>query len=154
MGPKNARSAMQSHGIIAANEESPMRTLAIAAATILAGLATSASAQTYYERPYDRAYAYGDDRVVIDARPQECYNPRAGHFEAVRPGEYQGDLDMGNCRFIGYARDDRRDYRERREWREARREECWNPHARHYEEVRPGEVQDDLDYGRCRIFRG
>lgn len=31
-----------------------------------------------------------------------------------------------------------------------RAEECWNPHARHYEAVRPGERQDDLDFSRCR----
>jgi len=28
--------------------------------------------------------------------------------------------------------------------------ECWNPHAGHFEGVRPGERQDDLDYARCR----
>jgi hypothetical protein len=117
-----------------------MKTLALAAATLLAGLATSVSAQTYYDR----------DGRVIDARPQECFNPRAGHFERVRPGEVQNDLDFGNCRFLGYREDDRV---VRREWREAR-EECWNPRARHFEEVRRGEVQDDLDFGRCRILRG
>jgi hypothetical protein len=30
----------------------------------------------------------------------ECWNPRAGHFERVRPGEYQGDLDFGRCRRV------------------------------------------------------
>jgi hypothetical protein len=69
-----------------------------------------------------------------------------------RCGEYQNDLDFGNCRVIGW-RGDEREYR-RRDWREASREECWNPRARHYEEVRRGEVQDDLDFGRCRILRG
>jgi hypothetical protein len=28
--------------------------------------------------------------------------------------------------------------------------ECWNPHAGHFEGVRPGEVQNDLDFSRCR----
>ena len=28
--------------------------------------------------------------------------------------------------------------------------ECWNPHAGHFEGVRPNEVQDDLDFSRCR----
>jgi len=28
--------------------------------------------------------------------------------------------------------------------------ECWNPHAGHFEGVRPGERQDDLDFSRCR----
>src|SRR5947209_6054331 len=30
------------------------------------------------------------------------------------------------------------------------RQECWNPHARHFEAVRPTERQDDLDFSRCR----
>ena len=139
-----------------------MKILALAAATVVAGLSATASAQTYYDRAYDRPvydnrayYAERDPR--FDARPQECWNPRAGHFEMVRPGEVQGDLDYGNCRFVGY-RDDRvyrddRAYRERREWREAR-QECWNPRARHFEEVRAGEEQNDLDFNRCRILRG
>jgi len=41
-------------------------------------------------------------------------------------------------------------YREYRESRNTARE-CWNPRARHYENVREGEFQDDLDYGRCRV---
>jgi hypothetical protein len=131
-----------------------MKTIAIAAATLLAGIATSVSAQTYYyDRGYDRSY----DRYA-DAGDRECFNPRAGHFERVRPGERQEDLDFRRCRAVGYSgfvAEEQPVYREeRREWREARREECWNPRARHYEEVRPGERQDDLDYGRCRIFRG
>ena len=32
--------------------------------------------------------------------------------------------------------------------------ECWNPRARHFERVRPGERQDDLDFSRCRSLRG
>jgi hypothetical protein len=135
-----------------------MKILALAAATVVAGLSTSVSAQTYYDRSYEpyrdnRAYYADRDARVVDSRPQECYNPRAGHFEMVRPGEAQGDLDFGNCRGVGY-RDDRAYREERRDWREAQREECWNPRARHYEEVRRGEQQDDLDYGRCRILRG
>jgi hypothetical protein len=134
-----------------------MKILALAAASVVAGLSTTASAQTYYDRPYDRpaydnrAYYADRDPRVVDARPQECYNPRAGHFEMVRPGEVQGDLDFGNCRLVGY-RDDRA-YRERREWREAR-QECWNPRAGHFEMVRPGDEQNDLDFNRCRILRG
>ena len=33
------------------------------------------------------------------------------------------------------------------------REECWNPRAGHFEEVRRGEYQNDLDYRRCRVAR-
>ena len=49
-------------------------------------------------------------------------------------------------------RDDDR-YRDER-WRDPRFAqgdwECWNPHAGHFEGVRPGEVQNDLDFSRCR----
>ncbi len=31
------------------------------------------------------------------------------------------------------------------------RYECWNPHAGHFEGVRPGDIQDDLDFSRCRL---
>ena len=115
-----------------------MKTLAIAAATILAGLAMSASAQTYERPSYDRA------------ADQECFNPRNGSFERVRPGETQNDLDFRRCHFVGYALPEMRERPQTRE----RRQECWNPRARHYEEVRPGESQDDLDFDRCRLVRG
>jgi hypothetical protein len=39
-------------------------------------------------------------------------------------------------------------------YRDASGQECWNPHARHFEAVRPGERQDDLDFSRCRSERG
>ena len=157
-----------------------MKTLAIAAATILAGWAANASAQTYdrpsYDRPsYDRAVdqecfnprAGHFERVrpgetqndldfrrcrAVDTREQECFNPRAGNFERVRPGETQNDLDFRRCHYVGYTVPDRGQLRERRDVRE-RRQECWNPRARHYEEVRPGESQDDLDFDRCRLVR-
>lgn len=38
-------------------------------------------------------------------------------------------------------------------WRDSRGNgdwECWNPHAGHFEGVRPGDVQNDLDFSRCR----
>ena len=50
----------------------------------------------------------------------------------------------------GYEQDHSRDQRwhgdrwARGDW------ECWNPHAGHFEGVRPGEVQNDLDFSRCR----
>ena len=120
-----------------------MKKLAIVAGALLATAAATASAQYY--RTYDPYYAPNSS--------QECWNPRAGHFEQVRPGEYQGDLDFRNCRAIGATTyyDNRvyeRDYRAY-----APREECWNPRARHYEEVRRGEYQGDLDFNRCRVFR-
>ncbi len=75
-------------------------------------------------------------------RGEECWNPGAGHFERVRPGETQNDLDFGRCRPTGS------DYR--RSGRDVPRE-CWNPNARHFEAVRPGERQDDLDMTRCHV---
>lgn len=96
-------------------------------------------------------------------RNTECWNPRAGHFEQVRPGEYQGDLDFGRCRMIGeqrgdYRGDTRGDYRG--DYRGAYRtdpnvpRECWNPNSRHFEAVRPDERQDDLDFSRCQLAQG
>jgi hypothetical protein len=147
-----------------------MKALAIAAATILAGLATSASAQTYYPRASEEQECWNPraghfERVrpgerqgdldyrrcrAVDTREQECFNPRNNSFERVRPGETQNDLDFRRCHYVGYALPEARprsDYRERRQ-------ECWNSRARHYEEVRPGESQDDLDFDRCRLVRG
>ncbi len=124
-----------------------MKKLAIVAGALLATVAATASAQGYW-RNYDPYY--------VDRGNQECWNPRAGHYEQVRPGEYQGDLDFRNCRMIGggyyYEQPAPRTYYYERDYRYGR-QECWNPHARHYEEVRPGEFQGDLDFSRCRMTR-
>ena len=123
-----------------------MRTIAIAAGALLTTLAAAtASAQVYIER----TYAY--DPYVARAG-DECWNPRAGHFEAVRPGEVQNDLDFSRCRAVGGRYAERRYYRDYRDYG-TRAQECWNPRAGHYEGVRPGEFQGDLDFGRCRIAR-
>ena len=60
-------------------------------------------------------------------RPTECWNPGAGHFEQVRPGEYQNDLDYGRCRVINEYRGERRYYREspRVYYRNDQPVECW-----------------------------
>jgi hypothetical protein len=148
--------------IVQTRREQAMRTIALAAGAILAVLATGASAQ-YYSR---------DGRWVQRADgDQECWNPHAGHFERVRPGERQDDLDFSRCRYlggrvydapivqpapvytppaepgVGYAPG--YGYYERGAYGRAG-DECWNPHAGHYEQVRPGEQQGDLDYSRCR----
>jgi hypothetical protein len=125
-----------------------MKLSAIAAGLVLATAAASASAQVYYERTYSYDPYYG--RAAYPEARDECWNPRAGHYEAVRPGEVQNDLDFQRCRASGGA------YAERRYYREAApvaRQECWNPRAGHYEAVRPGEYQGDLDMGRCRLYR-
>ena len=133
------------------------KTLSVLALAVAATAATAASAQRYYDPAWP-------DRTPEWRGGQECWNPRAGHFEAVRPGEFQNDLDFNNCRgapasgayvdryyvdrggYVGRVYNyDRRDY--------GTREECWNPRAGHFEEVRRGEYQGDLDYRRCRIAR-
>ena len=70
----------------------------------------------------------------------ECWNAQARHFEGVRPGETQNDLDFSRCRPVGDFRTRQLDIPQ----------ECWNPRAGHYEGVRPSERQDDLDFARCR----
>lgn len=139
-----------------------MRIIAIAAGALFAALATGASAQYY---TYGGRYAQGE---------QECWNPHAGHFERVRPGEVQNDLDFSRCRTYGATYDapvvqpppvyappgpagpayapgygwyDRAQGYDRNL---TSNDECWNPHAGHFERVRPGERQDDLDFSRCR----
>ena len=120
-----------------------MKNIALATAALLAGLSTGALAQSY-ERPiYERSPSY--DR----APEQECWNRGANHFERVRPGETQNDLDFRRCHVIGYTVPDPRERRDVRE----RRQECWNPRAGHYEGVRPGDVQNDLDFNRCRLVQ-
>ena len=129
-----------------------MKKLALAAGALLATVAATASAQVYYERTYSYdPYA----RTAGD----ECWNPRAGHFEGVRPGEVQNDLDFSRCRPIGGRYVERRVYRDvyrgdvyRNDAYRTGRQECWNPRAGHYEGVRPGEIQNDLDFSRCRIY--
>jgi hypothetical protein len=145
-----------------------MKSLAMAAGAFCAALATAASAQYYSEN---------GRWVQRGGAGQECWNPHAGHFEQVRPGERQDDLDFSRCRVIGgraydapvysapayqpppvYANPNEPGpaYAPGYGWYDngARNlssgDECWNPHAGHYEQVRPGERQDDLDFSRCR----
>lgn len=126
------------------------KALVIAAGALLAGVTATASAQVYYERSYSNNPYYGN-RAELRAGDQ-CWNPRAGHFEEVRPGEVQNDLDFSRCR-VGDGRNyERRAYREYRDERRGR-QECWNPRAGHFEEVRQGEYQGDLDFARCRFGR-
>jgi hypothetical protein len=90
-----------------------MKTLALIAGALLTTVAATASAQVYYERPntYD---PYPGARTSGD----ECWNPRAGHFEGVRPGEVQNDLDFSRCRPIGGRDAERRGYRDGRDYRD------------------------------------
>ncbi|MGE5095016.1 MAG: hypothetical protein ACM3SO_07745 [Betaproteobacteria bacterium] len=128
-----------------------MKTLAIAAGALLFGAAATANADHYVYRSYPPATVLSEN--------QECWNPHAGHFEGVRPGDYQPDLDFSRCRMKGEAYayyPDNRYYADRDSYyygdRTYRRQECWNPHAGHFERVRPGEYQGDLDFSRCRVY--
>ena len=47
------------------------------------------------DNPDEWAVYYGNNTD----RPRACWNPRAGHFENVREGTYQGDLDYSRCRW-------------------------------------------------------
>jgi hypothetical protein len=136
-----------------------MKRIALVAGAVIATVVGSASAQVYYQRPYD-AYP----RIV----DQECWNPRAGHYEGVRPGEVQNDLDFSRCRALGMRHDhERLILGERRypwQGREPERQlyrdssrgfstECWNPREERWDVLHPGEIQDNLDKNRCRPNR-
>ena len=142
------------------------KTLSVVAMAAFAAAATVASAQRYVDPAWP-------DRNPEWRGEQECWNPRAGHYERVRAGEIQNDLDYGNCRSVsGYGvyygapvyvaptyvapvYPDRyvgRIYTDRTYYGNTR-EECWNPRAGHFEEVRRGEYQNDLDFRRCRLVR-
>jgi hypothetical protein len=143
--------------------EQAMKIIRIAAGALFAALATGASAQYY---------SHGGHWVQRAGGDEECWNPHAGHFEQVRPGERQDDLDFSRCRYIGARTYDAPvvqpapvytapgapapayapgyGYYERGSYGANAGDECWNPHAGHFEQVRPGERQDDLDFSRCR----
>ena len=71
-----------------------MKKLAIIAASVATALAPAAFGQYYRDNPYR---GYRDDTArVIESRPvyesaagskQECWNPRAGHYEELRAPE-------------------------------------------------------------------
>ena len=144
-----------------------MKRLALAAGAVIATVSASAFAQVYYTRPHTY-----DPYLNSRTANQECWNPRARHYEGVRPGETQNDLDFSRCRAIG-----ERNYEERRYYGEQRyadpryadprsgerqlykdswigfTTECWNPGENRWEVMRPGEIQDSLDRNKCRPYR-
>ena len=115
-----------------------MRTIAIAVGSLMAAASMVAFAQNYNSR---------DPNRYVSDQARECWNEHAGHYEGVRPGERQNDLDFNRCRYVGEAP------RDLNRWNSGH-EECWNPRANHFEAVRSGERQDDLDFSRCRKIRG
>jgi hypothetical protein len=103
-----------------------MRLQAIAVGLLVAAASSGALAQRYYDPHYQ------DPDWV--ARQQA--------IEAQRQADAAADAQR-------WRDEHYRDYRDDNRWR-GYAQECWNPHARHFEAVRPGEVQDDLDFSRCR----
>lgn len=101
-----------------------MKKLALALGTLLTVAGASAVAEDN-----DTNYPY-DPREVAREQAREVYRNNYGYAYEERNW-----------------RDDR--------WRDERvsrgKRECWNPRAGHFEGVREGERQDDLDFSRCRI---
>ena len=127
-----------------------MRIIAVSAGALLAFAAASASAAVYR----DQAMYQGDEPAPFTSNT-ECWNPHARHFEQVRPAEQQDDLDFSRCRTIGsgayyYPAAPAPRYSYYEPPAAVAGDECWNPHAGHFEAVRPGESQGDLDFTRCR----
>ena len=141
-----------------------MKTLSLMLGTIAAVAAPAVFAQAYIEMPAphtERGYVY----VPVDpANPVGPVNPDALISDPYWTGRREHGLNDGR-RADGYYYYDNRAYNDSRydnrydnryDSRNAYRYrdmECWNPRARHYEEVRAGEQQNDLDFNRCRSTR-
>jgi hypothetical protein len=98
-------------------------------AVVLGSIVTAVAATAIAQDNSDRNYPYDPDRVARE-QAREVWRNNYGS------DEYR-------------ARDER--WRDDRGARVTARE-CWNPRARHFENVREGEYQDDLDYSRCRVI--
>ena len=130
-----------------------MKSLALAIGTLATAAAPFVLAEENGNYPYDPAAVqrqqqleqrYGPYAVPQDRRHLSDPDNRPWYEEpsTLTPDRYR--YGYGNA--YGYQRDERVS----RRWDNA---ECWNPRARHYEAVRPGERQDDLDFSRCRRER-
>ena len=132
-----------------------MKTHAFVLGAILAVGAGSALAQDNSDRnyPYDARAVERQQRLEAHGLN---YGSRAHLGEhPADPGAPYDAQGNGYPYAYGYAENawqDRWGYRRDR-WADRQGAECWNPRARHYEEVRPGERQDDLDFNRCRALR-
>ena len=137
-----------------------MRILALAFVTLATAAAPFALAQDNSNYPYDPAAVqrqqqleqrYGPYSVPQDRAHLSPPGNRPWYEEPSTDGRY---TTPDSSRFAyGHgpnAYGQRRDERVSRRWDNT---ECWNPRARHYEGVRPGERQDDLDFSRCRRER-
>jgi hypothetical protein len=114
-----------------------MNKRSILLASGLALLSAAAMAEGDANTPFDPRWAAQEQ-----AREARINEERAGVYDAERYGDryappvYNGHRDSYNA------------------FREPAAQECWNPRARHYESVRPGDRQDDLDFSRCRSQDG
>lgn len=133
-----------------------MKPLSLMLGTIAAVAAPAVFAQAYIEMPAphtERGYVY----VPVDpANPVGPVNPDALISDPYWTGRREHGLNDGRRADGYYYYDNRAYYDNRYDSRNAYRYrdmECWNPRARHYEEVRAGEYQNDLDYARCRSTR-
>src|SRR3982751_2046650 len=88
------------------------------------------------------AFAEGDANTPFDPRWAAQEQQREAWINEQRAERY----DAGRAEALGRVPS--------RRWDSAsglsERDECWNPHAGHFEGVRPGHQQDDLDFSRCR----
>jgi hypothetical protein len=133
-----------------------MKPISLMLGTIAAIAAPAVFAQAYIEMPAphtERGYVY----VPVDpANPVGPVNPDALISDPYWTGRPEHGLNDGRRADGYYYYDNRGAYDNRYDNRSAYRNrdmECWNPRARHYEEVRAGERQDDLDFNRCRSTR-
>jgi hypothetical protein len=137
--------------------ETHMKIIALAVTVgTLAAVAAPAFAEENGNYPYDPAAVQRQQQLEQRYGPYAVPQDRA-HLSAPgnRPWyEEPSTLTPDSSRFgYGYGSNAygyRRDERVSRRWDNT---ECWNPRARHYEAVRPGERQDDLDFNRCRRER-
>jgi hypothetical protein len=139
-----------------------MKAIAIALGTLATVVAPAALAQDNYpydpkavERQQQLEQRYGPHAVPQDRahlsppgdRPWYEEPSTDGRF--TTPDSYRFGYGYGHGS-VFHNQPGFRDERFARRWDNM---ECWNPRARHYEEVRPGERQDDLDFSRCRSQR-
>ena len=132
-----------------------MKAIALALGTLAATAAPAILAQQYIEVPAphtERGYVYVP---VNPSNPVGPVNPDAVVSDPYWTGRREHGLnDSRDYRdYRGERHYDYRDSWARRDYRRFRDVECWNPRARHYEEVREGEHQNDLDFSRCRSSR-
>jgi len=110
--------------------ENTMNKKSIVLAAGLALCSAAAMAEGDANTPFDPRWAAQEQarEARINEERADIYNSERYNSERYAPPAYNVYRDSG--------------------------QECWNPHARHFEAVRPGERQDDLDFSRCRPQNG